>query len=73
MTLLFESHGLSHTYRMTVSGIMRHVAWCALTEVLEVPIALMVEAVSTFETSAILYQTSQRSIPEDFRHAAKRM
>jgi hypothetical protein len=49
--------------------MLRRVVWWKLTDVSEVVTAsivtLMMEAVSTSETSANFYQTTRRSIPED--------
>jgi hypothetical protein len=50
------------------SGMLRRAPWQKFTDVSEVltaSIALMMEAVSTSETSVSFYQTTRRNIPED--------
>jgi hypothetical protein len=52
------------------SGMLRRVVWQKLTDVSEMRTAfiiraMMVEVVSTSETSFSFYQTTRRNIPED--------
>jgi hypothetical protein len=52
---------------MTFSGMLRCVLWKKFTGVSDMLIALMTEAANTFKTSVNIYQTTQRSIPDDSR------
>jgi hypothetical protein len=54
--------------RWLSSGMSRRLVWYTFTVVSEVSTALMMEAVSTFETLVSLYQTTRRNALEDSRH-----
>jgi cell division protein FtsL len=47
------------------SGMLRHVVWQKFTAARGLLIALMMEVVSTSETSVNFYHTARRNIPED--------
>jgi hypothetical protein len=51
--------------KMTVFGMLYFVVWYKFTDISEVITALMMEAVSTCETSVSFYQKTRRSTPED--------